>query len=204
MRSGLNRLSLNRRLRVAFTTLVLMVPGSASATFVGQEILYEFLLPYPSTPLESATFSVGSGPDFVTGLAAGQAVLDFGASTILIGPFQAVHSDIVALIFLDSGFRFSDFSGGLADIASVSISPMTTVSGITPDRLEFTADSVQLDLSGLSAGFGEVIRLEAVFVPEPATALLTAAGLVVLSLRRHGRFPRRRALHRAPRARLAP
>ena len=66
-------------------------PTAASANFIGHEIRYEYLFPDASTAFESATFTVGAGPEFVTGTS-GRTEIDFDAFSIQIGPNQGVSS----------------------------------------------------------------------------------------------------------------
>ena len=162
-------------------------PTVASASFLGHEIRYEYLYPDASTAFESATFTVGAGPEFVTGTS-GQTQIDFDAFSIQIGPNQGVSSGQTLYYSPNgnsfNGFGFSDQGGTLPAILSASFNLSSTVAGLTPEMISVTPDSILINLRGVYAETDDLIDVDVVFVPEPSSGVLMLAGLIHLAGRR--------------------
>ena len=159
-----------------------IVSFTANASFVGNEVLYEYIFPDIDSSFENATFVVGDGAEFVTGTS-GQTVIDLTANSITIGPNLGIGSG--QSLFYSSnggaasfnGYRFSDNSGSIPAILSIDINQTTTLSGFTLDRIALTTDSIALNMLDLWADTDDVLVLDVAFVPLPASIWLFGSGL---------------------------
>lgn len=163
-------------MRLPLLLLPLLIPAPAAASFLGQEILYEFYnvpLLGPPNLQESATAVIGPGTDFTSGFIAGT-LFDLDDTSIVLGPHPGV-GDSGALFSPGSFIRFSDAGGSLLEITGVTVDAATTVAGVTPDRLSFGADFVEIEVGGLLVLMDDLIVLDVSFVPEPGPGLLLLA-----------------------------
>jgi hypothetical protein len=82
-----------------------------------------------------------------------------------------------------NGVHIEDTTGTIPDLTSVTLNanPGTTLPpGYGASRVTWDANNIYVDFRGVSAGPSHTVRLDLTAIPEPATALLLAAGLVGL------------------------
>ncbi len=84
-------------------------------------------------------------------------LFDGGIKLDFIGPFILAPSP--------NGLSFSDIGDSMAPIANVSVNPTTTVAGFDASRVSFTADTIEVDLGGLSVRNGDVVTLVVITTP---------------------------------------
>jgi hypothetical protein len=77
-----------------------------------------------------------------------------------------------------NGFRFLDLAPGFV-IGGVTLA--TNIVGLDLSRVSFTANSVSVEMGNLTLADGQGFTVTLVPVPEPATALLAAAGALLLA-----------------------
>ena len=79
-----------------------------------------------------------------------------------------------------NGYIFQPVSAGVPAFGSISIDPATTLAGFTASRLSLDSNHFYVNVSGLSASSGSVLKLDVKPVPEPSSLALTGLGLLVL------------------------
>jgi hypothetical protein len=165
--------------------------GSAvQAGWLGQTVTAEWYVPDNVTVIETHNVVVGAGVE-----------LPFGS--IVNGPILAidlsdteVRFEVSSLAIFSptavNGWKFSDTTNSIPDIAGVIVGPLSGgVSGLANSDLSFDANSIFVNLESVTAaGAGDFWTLKVEFVPEPGSLILAALGLVGIgawSLRRRNR-----------------
>jgi hypothetical protein len=163
--------------------LALMIgTGYAQAGLIGTTVTASYFHPDLSTSIASQNFLVGPGIELVCG-SSGLCLafdshpesLDFTDTQIIFnqGPFNSGNYDNAPY----NGFVFTNLNMG-SPIKGFLLSS-TGFSGLTNSAVSFTANSLNVNLSGVgfanSAGF--TITLLTSTVPEPSTAALFFAAL---------------------------
>jgi hypothetical protein len=187
-RERLRTPAMNRFIRFAAASLLLLSTGIAHASLVGKELTASYRFPglesvYASGKFSPATFTVGGGSD-TTG--------DIEGVTFLKVDFKPNRLTIVletilgaptwnAEAFNGPRFDLTQASDSLG-ITSASVSEASTMKGFDVTRVFFDADTIALDWRGLSYVDGTRVVVDFKFaeVPEPSTWLMLAGGLAVL------------------------
>ena len=160
-----------------------IVSVSANASFLGNDILYEYIYPDINSSFEHAIFTVGDGVEYITGTS-GRTVIDLTANTITIGPNLGIGTGQSLDYSLNggsaqfNGYRFSDATGLFPSILSVDIDKSTTLSGFSLDRISFTQSSIALNLGNLYAGANDLLVLNVTFVPLPSSIWLFSSMMI--------------------------
>ena len=169
-------MKLKRLVSYVFTALVILVPISpARASFLdGQTVQTTYLFPNTSTVFAGPVNSVvGPGVELLS--FAGFANIDFSDTNIRITTTRNAALNNVAF----DGFRFTDISGTISAITSVTLNPATNYAGFDSTRVTFDANNVFVNVANLAGLQGQVISLDlstAAAVPEPSALGLIAIG----------------------------
>lgn len=99
---------------------------------------------------------VGDGVELVNGFG-GFATIDFSGATIRIVAATDQPFGYFELL------RFADSNGTISSIASVTVDPATNYAGFDASRLTFTADRIDVNLTGLAGQQGQQILLNITF-----------------------------------------
>lgn len=177
---------MNRLIRLAIASLLLLSAAAAHASLVGKELTASYRVPnlgtvYGFGSFSPPTFTVGGGSD-TTG--------NIEDVTWLKVDFKPHRLTVVLDTILSAptwnaddfnGPRF-DLTSGTLGITGASVSEATSMKGFDASRIFFDADTIALDWGGLSYENGTRVVVDFKFaeVPEPATWLMLAGGLAVL------------------------
>ncbi len=124
----------------------------------GETLSYRWIFPemMGGTTLEGPNlFVVGPGVE-LQGVTIGSANVDVAANHLEIGFKQA-------LVFTGSNFNghaYRDVNDAFAAFSAASVNGATTVPGFDASRLAFDAETLYIDLAGLSVGAGQVISID--------------------------------------------
>lgn len=157
-----------------------------AALLDGNCIEYQYLFPdsgnnWPSA--DNGLKCVGAGVE-VTNIVEGVGTMDIFDDYILID--FTVGSSFTPASF--NGFRLRDVTSTIAPFTSVTIDPSTNMIGLDASRISFDADNIFVNWQSLSFSNETIVRLNigGGTVPEPASLLLLASGLLAV-----GAFARR-------------
>ena len=173
--------------------IAIFVAASAQAGFMGQEVTTEWIYPSMQDILETHNFLVSTEveliPDYIQNSSSFS--IDIGDDYIFFKNLDVnpggYWQDVAA-----NGWRFLDKNGTIEEIVGFTIGETTGgITGLDPEDLVFTADSVFANFgdSGpngdnvLWGDPGSTIRLDIVFIPEPASLLLILPGILLLRKR---------------------
>ena len=172
--------------------IAIFIAASAQAGFMGQEVTAEWIYPLMPDVLETHNVLVSTAvelpPDVIQN--SPNFSIDVGDDYILFTSFQASEgywTDAAA-----NGWQFIDKNGAIEEIVGFTIGATTGgVTGLDPEDLVFTADSVFANFgdSGPNGDnvvlgvAGNTIRLDIVFIPEPASLLVILPGILLLRKR---------------------
>jgi len=171
--------------RAAILLALAVAPVSAGATLIGDTVTVRF-----GTD-SGAGFSELSSVDIVVAAGTSDATM-VGGSGSFPHIFDAEASSFT-LTQASTGwgepFVFNGYVVDSLDWVGMpggfigDISFTTNVAGLTDDRVTFTDHAVLIDFQGLSVNNG-FITVELTAIPEPSTALLLGAGVLVLAAAR--------------------
>ena len=186
-----------RQLRGLVVLLQLLSASSASgASLVGESLVFRHLGPAPhpfgtQTLIDTASFEVGAGIEFTTGLMhidVSDAAITLQVADGVFGLFSFLEGTIFEFeIVSDERFASAYFD---LDASCCFIRP---ADALAPSRLVVHPTLLRIDMGGLGGASGHTIVTQVQTVPEPRTAVLTALGLLLLSVcNRAARCPTRR------------
>lgn len=171
--------------------LTLSALGSAHAGLIGTSLTATYQTPtlgavYPQSSWTPSTFAVGAGQETdgliedVTHL-----LVDFTDNSLTI-TLRTVLSTPTWNTVAFNGPVFNSVTP-LA-IASVTVDPVTTMTGFDVSRVSAGANGIAIDWNGLSYVDGTVVRVDFSFTPapEPASIGLFALSLATLAAARFG------------------
>jgi hypothetical protein len=140
--------------------LVPYEPPPVADDFWGQTIDYSWRVPDFNNVYYNTEVTIGPGVE-ISGIfgQAGWIPLDFTEDQI-IADFPGFagfpsHSFI--------GFSVFDEYNVLPNIVDVNINPSTNLTGFDESRIEFDADHINVNFSGISYGTGNILTLDVVF-----------------------------------------
>ena len=82
-----------------------------------------------------------------------------------------------------NGYVFRALSALTPAFGSITVDSATTLAGFDNSRLSFDSSTFNINVSGLSAGVGTVLKLDvqpAAMVPEPSSLMLAGLGMIAL------------------------
>ncbi|MDL1859771.1 PEP-CTERM sorting domain-containing protein [Betaproteobacteria bacterium PRO7] len=151
-----------------------------AALLDGNCIEYQYLFPdsgnnWPSA--DNGLKCVGPGVE-VTNIVEGVGTMDIFDDYILID--FTVGSSFTPASF--NGFRLRDVTNTIAPFTSVTIDPSTNMIGLDASRISFDADNIFVNWQSLGFSNETIVRLNigGGTVPEPASLLLLASGLLAV------------------------
>lgn len=171
---------------LALAALSMIWAFPASAGLLGHTVTVEYLFPNIGTVYGSNSFNVVVGPGFeLNGFPVGdpRTNVDISDTNILFTYNSSGTWNSTAF----NGVRFYDALGLIAPITSVTINPVTNMSGLTAARITFDGDNIWINWNGLSFGRDTIVSLDVgtegqAVIPEPGTSLLAGAGLLAFLL----------------------
>ena len=180
------------RTLAAFAPFVFAVPADqAAAQMMGATVRIEHLAPDPSTVIRTVGEAVvGPGIEFQYQLGSfpGGWAIDVGPSSFTLT--QTTGTRLFTQTGVPfNGYRLTDVSGTIPVFLGAMVTS-STIPGITQSSVFVHADNVYLNMANLVVDPGQSVTVSIAFapvsvVPEPATILLTATGLLgVLGLAR--------------------
>ena len=177
---------------------LLAAPPRAGADFLqGKQLSVQVYFPDLNTPVGTPQVFTANGTNEV----------DFGGSApggIIVAASLIVSDTTIEFVYKQAsgftaatfnGYVFKDISPDIPAFTSLAVDPATTLAGFDASRISFTSDRINVNVSGLSANVGTVIKLDltvAAPVPEPASVALLGMGIVpaaALAWRRRARPP---------------
>lgn len=166
-----------------------VVAAFSSACFaqgmMGTTLDFSYRYPNMGTPIDgpTATLITGGTEQFLGFLGLTGATIDVTDSQMI---FTVVPGTGPGWSFTPADFNgpiYTDSTNNLGAITSVTIDPASTMSGLTNDRIFWTADSFGFNFQGLDYIDGETLILNIV-TPTPGAAALLGLGGAVSLLRR--------------------
>ena len=141
--------------------------------FIGAEIQFEKLFPsLDSSPRETEIVIVGDGVEFslasfdsdptTSGFSGGYSINITETSII----YEAVETPVDNPRYNDAdfnGFLFTDISNTLPTITNVTIDSSTTTFDVDISDINFTEDTIAINLEGIAFTPGEIVKLDVTF-----------------------------------------
>ncbi len=176
---------MKRLLAASLAALALGFGQFANAALLdGKCIEYQYLFPNPGSNYpfaDNGLKCVGPGVE-VTNITDGVGTMDIFDDYILIDFSQSLSFTPASF----NGFRLRDVTDTIAPFTSVTIDPITNMSGLDASRISFDADNIFVNWQSLSFSDRTIVRLNiggrigGGTVPEPASLLLLASGLLAV------------------------
>ncbi len=156
----------------------------AEAGWLGDTVTVDWYVPDNATVIETHNVVVGAGVELPFGSLANGPIIAIDLSDTQL-QFSASSLSIFTAVPVN-GFKFSDTFNAIPDISGVSLGAMSGgVTGLTVSDLSFDANSVFVNLEGVTAaGAGDFWTLKVEFVPEPGSIVLALSCLVIVPLLR--------------------
>lgn len=171
----------------AALVLSLALPASASATFLGSTLNYQYYYPNLASPYANADNGnklVGPGVE-ISNMVDNRGPMDISASNIYIDFVSASSFSSAAF----NGWVLTDIFDTVAPITGVSVNAATNMSGFGVSNIAFTADSISVNFQSLPFDAKTIVSLDVQFgqaVPEPLTMVLAGIGLLGIVVVRRG------------------
>jgi hypothetical protein len=175
---------------IVFAVVLLAFGGNVSATLLdGKTINYQYYVPdlaHPYFYAGNGNYLVGSGVE-ITDIANGTyyniipyyGTIDISDTNIYVRFITYDHWNPATF----SGFEITDVFGTISNFTSVSINPVTNMSGLDSSRITFDSDHIWVNWQDLTFYDYTIVSLDitSASVPEPTTMLLLGLGLVGLA-----------------------
>ncbi len=145
-----------------------------------------FAAAFPSSSNGANTSAVvGDGVEFTAPTSYGGWTVDASDTQLTIFFPSITFFTVPAGTTPFNGLRVSDLGNFVDAFGSVTIDPLTTLSGFDASRVAFTDNEILVNFAGLTSAVGNrivlnVSSLPASSVPEPSSVALLAGGLVGL------------------------
>ena len=170
--------------QLILVTVLLFASRAYAVGFDAQTVQLQWLFPDISTVVYTENAFVTSGiefPSITVNTVSYPLDIDISDNQITVATTEDRFFELESF----NGFRFTDINGTIEDIIGVTINPSTVFAGLDASRISFDADNIWINFSGLP---NDSLSSTAIFdvsfsstpVPEPATMLLLASGLVGL------------------------
>jgi len=161
----------------ALSTLVLMTPSLVGQGFLGKNV--ELIVEYPNTGsaiMTPAIATVGAGTEFsnlpplaAPGYILADVDIDIDSHSVSIG-FSSAALSFPSATF--NGWVISDIDQAIPPITSANLNPgLTSLLGITPDRVTFTEDSISINVQGLTSIATDTLHIDVAFGATQATTV---------------------------------
>lgn len=187
----------SRALAALVGVALLAASPRAGADFLqGKQLSVQVYFPDMNTPVGTPQVFTANGTSEVelSGSAPGGFIVDVSliVSDTTIEFIYKQAAGFTAASF--NGYVFKDVSTDIPAFTALAVDPATTLSGFGAGRISFTSNQINVNVEGLSASVGTVLKLDltvAAPVPEPASVALLGAGLVPAAVLARRRVPRR-------------
>jgi hypothetical protein len=161
-------------------------PAAASLIGANLDAVYyhpDTLTPYPDAEFTPLTFAVGAGQETVGNIEdVTWLLVDFSDDALVI----TLDTILVFPTWNNTAFNGVIFTATAPhDIATATVDPSTTMTGFDDTRVSITTDRILVNWAGLSYQDAELVKVNFTFVPEPASGLLVALGLLGLARIHH-------------------
>lgn len=135
----------------------------------------------PDTTLQIGPISTVVGPGIELTNFADFIAIDVSDTNILITANRPAN-----LLSFFELVRFADLVGAIPAFTGVTINPATNFAGLTASDINFTADTIDVNLTALPAQTGQIISLDLIgagpgAVPEPGSCVLVCLGVAAIS-----------------------